>query len=162
MSHGMDRMRPITGKHVALAIALFFLSVFAVNGVFVYVSLNTHPGVTSEDAYREGLRFNSRLETADRQSAQGWKVTVAPSVRSIELGYRDSAGAPISGLVVTVRAGRPIHDDADLNLRLKEVASGTYRTDGFILAQGRWSLVIEAHSNGRRQHRLEHEVWVRK
>lgn len=162
MSSRTASHKGLTGKHVAVALVGFFVAIFLVNGIFVYVSLNSHPGVTSEDAYREGLQFNRRLDAADRQSAQGWNVRVDATRRAVEVAITDAGDKPVSGLTVTMNVRRPVHDGADQTVLLKEDSSGVYVADRLALSTGRWSFVFLAKSQGRIRYRLEHSEWFRK
>lgn len=153
---------PLTGRHVLALIASFFAVIFAVNGVFVYVSLQTHPGVTSSDAYRKGLKFNVELDRAERQNARGWTAEIDVTDRIIELRLSDRASQPVAGMSVQAVARRPVHDRADTNLTLNEVGAGLYRAGGPPLSPGRWNLVVTATRDDLAPYRIEHSVEVRK
>jgi nitrogen fixation protein FixH len=148
---------PLTGRHVLAMIVAFFLVIFAVNGVFVYVSLNSHPGVSSEDAYRKGLDYNRTLEQADRQNARGWKTTVTFQDGFVVVSLTDRTGAPLTGLAVRGEARRPVHDRADTALALSESAPGQYRA-ATRLAPGRWELMLTAATEGLPVYRIERSL----
>ena len=152
---------PLTGRHVLAMLVAFFLVVFAVNGVFVYVSLQSHPGVTSDDAYRKGLDHNRTLDHADRQNARGWtaRVTVVDGI--VEVRLSDRAGAPLTGLAVQGEARRPVHDRADTDLTLLETDTGRYNAIGTKLPAGRWELVLTAVMEGMPAYRIEYAAQVR-
>lgn len=151
---------PLTGRHVLIYIIAFFAVIFAVNGVFVYVSLQTHPGVTSSDAYRKGLRFNLELDRAERQNARGWKPEIS-IVRGVpEIRLSDKTGRPVAGLEVSATARRPVHDRADTNLVLREMEPGRYRTVQPPLAPGRWELVFIASREDLAPYRIEYVFQV--
>lgn len=152
---------PLTGRHVLAMISAFFLVIFAVNGVFVYVSLQSHPGVTSDDAYRKGLDHNRTLEQADRQKARGWNVSVAAQDGIVELRLLDDAGAPVTGLQVQGEARRPVHDRADTRLTLIETTPGFYTAEAVKLPVGRWDLVLTVIAQGEPAYRIEHSAVVR-
>lgn len=151
---------PLTGRHVLLLLVTFFAVIFAVNGVFVYVSLQSHPGVTSDDAYRKGLRFNTELDRADRQKAQGWKSELAVKNGVVVFRLSDKAGQPLSGLSVRAVARRPVHDRADRILVLRQMGPGHYRAAGNRLTTGRWNLSVTATRDGASQHRADYAVQV--
>lgn len=152
---------PLTGRHVLAFLVAFFLVIFAVNGIFVYVSLNSHPGVTSEDAYRKGLDYNRTLERADQQNARGWQTTVAREAGVVVVTVSDRNGAPLTGLAIRGEARRPVHDRADTALVMTETAPGRYSA-GTILAAGRWELVLTATAEGLPDYRIERSLVVRK
>lgn len=152
---------PLTGRHVLAMLVAFFLVIFAVNGVFVYVSLQSHPGVTSDDAYRKGLDHNRTLDHADRQKARGWTARVAVVDGIVELRLTDRSGAPLSGLVVEGEARRPVHDRTDTELVLRETGTGRYSAVRTKLSPGRWALVLMAVADGLPAYRIEDSVVVR-
>lgn len=151
---------PLTGRHVLAMIVTFFLVIFAVNGVFVYVSLQSHPGVTSDDAYRKGLDHNTTLDHADRQNARGWTVRVAAVDGRVELRLAGRTGAALTGLSVRGEARRPVHDRSDTALSLRETAPGLYNAVGTKLSPGRWELVLTATGDGLPAYRIEYSVVV--
>lgn len=158
-----DLLRPpMTGRHVLIYMMAFFGVIFAVNGVFLYVSLITHPGVTSDDAYRKGLRFNLELERADRQNARGWTTDIGIVGGIPEIRISDKAGRPVTELTVDATARRPVHDRSDRNIILQEVAAGRYRADHSPLSPGRWDLVLTASRDDLTPYRIEHAVQVLK
>lgn len=153
---------PLTGRHVLTMIVAFFLVIFAVNGVFVYVSLQSHPGVTSDDAYRKGLDHNRTLDHAARQNARGWKTAVTAVDGIVELRLSDRAGAPLTGLAVRGQARRPVHDRADTELVFREIGAGRYRAVAPPLSEGRWELVLSAETGDLPAYRIEYGVEVRR
>ena len=150
---------PLTGRHVLAMIVAFFLTIFAVNGVFVYVSLNSHPGVISEDAYRKGLDYNRTLDRADRQIARGWRTTVALAGGVVVVTLTDRNGAALTGLTVRGAAHRPVHDRSDTSLVLRETAPGRYRA-ATALASGRWEVLLTAAAQDLPDYRIERSIMV--
>lgn len=153
---------PLTGRHVLVLIITFFSVIFAVNGVFVYVSLQTHPGVTSPDAYRKGLRYNVELDRADRQNARGWKAEITATAGVLELHLSDKEYRPITGMTVDAVARRPVHDRADTKIVLEEIDAGRYRGTRAPLSPGRWNLIVTASRGNLSPYRIEYSVQVRK
>lgn len=151
---------PLTGRHVLVYMIAFFAVIFAVNGVFLYVSLQTHPGVTSPDAYRRGLHFNLELDRAEQQNARGWKVEINILRGVPEIRLSDSTARPVAGLNVSVTARRPVHDRADATLVLREIEPGRYRSVQPPLAPGRWELVFIAAREGLAPYRIGKVVQV--
>lgn len=143
-------------------IAGFFLLVFAVNGVFIYVSLSSHPGTTTRDAYREGLEYNRVLERAERQQALGWRAEVLQEGGTVRLRVRDAAGAAVRGLVGSLHAGRPASDAEDRTLATVETVPGTYEAEGPPFGPGRWTVVFEMRDGAGRRFRAEDGVLVRR
>lgn len=160
MSLRLSVPSPLTGRHVLIAILGFFLTIFIVNGIFVYVSLNSHPGVTSEDAYRKGLDFNSRLEMADRQAARGWQPRIEMASDSVALSLLDAYGNPVQGRRAELEIRSPVHDRADRTVALTEITAGQYRSGALSLPAGRWQLIFTVRSPGEEPWRLEHTARI--
>jgi len=150
---------PLTGRHVLAMIVAFFLAIFVVNGIFVYVSLNSHPGVISEDAYRKGLDYNRTLERADRQYARGWRMTVRLDGGFVIVTLADRNGAPLTGLTVRGEANRPVHPRSDTAIVLTETAPGRYRA-ATALASGRWELRLTAAAQDWPDYLIERSIMV--
>ncbi len=154
------RVATLTGRRVGAMLIGFFLLVFAVNGVFVYVSLRSHPGTTTRDAYREGLEYNRVLESAERQQALGWRAQVLEGDGTLRLILKDAAGAAVAGLSGQAQVGRPASDSEDRTLDIVETAPGIYGTEGPPLGRGRWKAVIEMRDGAGRRFRVEDELLV--
>ena len=153
-------VRRLTGRHVLFLLLAFFAAVFAVNGVFIYVSLQSHPGVVSDDAYRRGLHYNRELDRAERQRDMGWRSRVSVVGGTVELTVSGPAGMPVAGLAVSGTARRPVHDRSDRTLIFTETAPGIYRAAPPGLPAGRWSLVLETVAPDRSAFRIDRTVRV--
>ncbi len=150
----------LTGRRVFVLLLGFFLLIFAVNGVFVYVSLRSHPGTTARDAYREGLEYNRVLERAERQQALGWRAQILEEGGAVRLRVQDVAGAAVVGLAGEVQVGRPASDVEDRKLAAVETVPGSYEATGTPLAAGRWKIVFEMKDGAGRHFRVEDELLV--
>ncbi|MYD99949.1 MAG: FixH family protein [Alphaproteobacteria bacterium] len=150
----------LTGRRVFAMLLGFFLLVFAVNGVFIYFSLTSHPGTTARDAYREGLEYNRVLEGAERQQALGWRAEVRERGGTVGLHMRDAAGAAVGGLVGKAEVGRPASDSQDSILGTVETAPGIYEAAGPPLGPGRWKVVFEMEDGAGLRFRVEDELLV--
>lgn len=160
MNIGFGAARPVTGRHVLAIIAGFFLVIFAVNGVFLYVSLSSHPGLSTEDAYRKGIHYNDEIAEGDRQRALGWRAAFVQD-RGGAVELRLARGdAPLTGVVVDLEARRPATDIDDRKLPVSEIAPGRFRAQGQPLAPGRWRLIAEVRDEGGHRFRAEQEILV--
>ncbi len=154
------RVGVLTGRRVFAMLLGFFLLVFAVNGVFIYFSLSSHPGTTARDAYREGLDYNRVLENAARQQALGWRAQILDEDGTVRLVLQDAAGAAVAGLAGTAQVGRPASDSEDRILDTAETAPGRYEAAGPPLGLGRWKVVFEMEDGAGRGFRAEDEILV--
>jgi len=108
----MQRYKPITGRHVLMMMLGFFGTIFAVNGVFAYLAVDTYTGLETEQAYLKGLDYNRTLDAAAEQKARGWQVglteeTTPDGLRRFTLSYAEKDGRPLYGLEVSLELRRP-------------------------------------------------------
>ena len=150
----------LTGRRVLALLLGFFLLIFAVNGVFVYFSLTSHPGTTARDSYREGLEYNRVLERAERQRALGWRARIVAEGGTVRLRLQDAAGAAVTGLAGKVRVGRPASNSEDRVANSVEIAPGVYQVGGPPFAPGRWTVVFEMRDGAGRSFRAEDGIMV--
>mgnify|MGYP003657033918 CR=1 FL=1 len=155
----------ITGRTVLFGMIAFFGVIFAVNGVFLYLALDTFPGLTSNRAYVEGLNYNQTLEDGRRQAALGWKLDVslpadAGGEKELLVRLRDDAGQDIPYLAVRARLERPATASGARDLDLIPSATG-HRVGLAGVAPGRWQLQILATREGQPVYRMTEEVFVR-
>lgn len=156
--------KPITGRRVLVWLLLFFGTIVAVNGAFVYFALDTWPGLSTRRAYEEGLAYNKTLDAASAQHALGWKSVVdfegaESGGRSLTVRMTDRDGAPVVGLAMTIELRRPVREDQDRMLVLVESEAGVYRAR-FEAMPGRWQAVIKAIDPGGTTYRMIHGLAI--
>jgi nitrogen fixation protein FixH len=135
----------VTGRHVFLAVLLFFATVFAVNGVMLYKALSTHSGLVAQEPYRKGLRYNERIAADERQRELGWRETMGLAASgAIDVMLVDAAGKPVTGLALTSVVGRPSEGRHDRRVQLTEREPGRYIGEAGPLDAGTWLLAVEA------------------
>lgn len=157
--------KPLTGRHVLYAMVGFFAVIMAVNAVFLYFAVRSHPGLTTEDAYRKGLSYNDTIERAADQRRLGWrpKFVVAPQgdgPRVMTLTILDAKSHPVLGLVIAARFRRPVDDDADLTVTFSERAPGVYVGQAD-LPNGSWNARVTARRGGKSLYRLDRKLWLK-
>lgn len=145
MANAFEAANPLTGRRVLLAIAGFFLVIFAVNGVFLGLALSTNTGVVANEPYRKGLKYNERIAADARQAALGWTSEVLIDARDGRLValLSDRDGKPISGLAATVKVGRSATDREDIKANLSETMPGQYEAKLSTLSSGNYVANLE-------------------
>lgn len=156
--------KPITGRRVLGWLLLFFGTVVAVNGAFVYFALDTWPGLSTRRAYEEGLAYNKTLDAARAQRALGWKSAVdfegaEGGGRALTVRMANRDGAPVAGLAITVELRRPVREGEDRTLMLAETGFGAYRAVADV-PLGRWQAVVKAIDSGGRTYRMIHDLTI--
>ncbi len=134
--------RPFTGRHMLYWLLGFFGVMLVANVIFIWLALGTFTGVTSEQAYQDGLDYNQRLEAAAAQRALGWQGKLTQEAGSVLLTLADAAGRPVRGLLLDARFLRPTNDGQDRTLPMVEAAPGRYAVPLDLPLAGNWDLVI--------------------
>ncbi|MBS1180864.1 MAG: FixH protein [Proteobacteria bacterium] len=146
--------RRLTGRGVLVWLFAFFGITFAVNGVFIYFAVSTFPGVEVASSYKAGQQFEGEVTAGKAQAERAWTVDAAVRPAgddaSVEIHFRDKAGADLHGLDVRVRLTHTVDPNHDHSAVLPEVASGTYRAVLSNVKAGMWNLTIEAYRGGER------------
>lgn len=133
----------LRGWHVLLILCSFFGVVFAVDGVFTYLALKTHPGEVSVTPYEDGLLYNKRIAQFAAQERLGWQADAAAERGRVLLEFQDKAGAPISGLAIQAKLERPATETGRRVPRFVQTAPGRYEAQIGPIS-GAWDLTAEA------------------
>ncbi len=154
----------LTGRHVLILLVMFFATILAVNGWFIYAALSTYSGVVANEPYRKGLAYNERIAADERQTALGWSAALdAEKSGKLALVMTDRGGRPLTGLQVRAAIGRPSTDRFDLTVRFIEVAPGRYEARDTTLAAGNWIVALEARTrsgDANPDFRLRRKLWL--
>ncbi|MGE4217930.1 MAG: FixH family protein [Alphaproteobacteria bacterium] len=156
---------PLTGRRVLALLVGFFGAVTAVNAVMIWLALDSFPGVSSPNAFREGLDWNRHLAAKDEQIGLGWQVDVdlrgEGARRTVVARFRDGAGAGLSGMEVTARLIRPVAQGHDATVSLAERVPGEYAAEVETPLTGHWRLTVEAVQAGEPVWRMERDLWLK-
>lgn len=155
--------RRITGRMVLIGFIAFFGVIAAVNGVFMYMAINTWPGLTTEDAYIKGLNYNQTLADGERQTALGWRsdVTLSADGQAMVV-LTDPSGNAVSGLIVSVEFARPVGSLETHTVALSETMPGTYTGPFAPTEKGRWKADVNAvTADNATSFRMMHDIMVR-
>ncbi len=163
---GMTTERKITGRMVLVGLLAFFGVVFAVNGIFAYLAMDSWPGLTTEAAYEQGLAHDQFLAEAEAQTQRGWHsdLTIAPLAEGN--GQRVTArmtgkdGSALESLTVTVMLIRPVGDETAFTAVLNHQGGGFYQADVALPHRGRWRAEIIALGADSTAYRMVYDVMV--
>lgn len=139
----------ITGRMVLLAMVGFFAIITAVDGVMMYLAISTFGGIDESDAYRKGLKYNTRIEAENAQKKLGWTDVIALSESGDKLivTIKNRDGAPVEGLSVEAKIERPTTNIYDKTLALTEIGGGRYETVVPGLLKGGWNVDVSARES---------------
>jgi nitrogen fixation protein FixH len=131
--------------------------VLAVNLVFMYSAVHTFSGLSNEQAYEKGLKYNQELAAAKQQQELGWNVTTEVNAREKTASYPHSAdiivtfldknGTPVTGLSVKATFVRPTSAGHDNEIALAEQGQGRYMVSATLPLGGQWDMVVNALRN---------------
>lgn len=126
--------RPTEGKelkgwHVLMIMLGFFSVIFAVNGVFLYHALTTHPGEIVEKSYLQGLNYNDRLDTRALQAERGWTAAMGVEAGTLVVMVADSEGRALSRLGLAATLVPAASNDAAIDVVFMSSGAGAYAAD---------------------------------
>lgn len=144
---------------------VFFVVVFAVNGVMVYVAASSWTGVETRQHYVKGRDYNRILEAVERQNARGWTGNLSVRPRKdgdvrLEFRLADARAAALTGAGVTARLVRPTREGYDFDVRMDDYGAGRYIADLHVPLPGQWDVrIVASHPSG--EFRLTRRIVVR-
>ena len=156
-----SKVAPLTGKRVFGILIGFFGIITAVNMVFLYVALSTHPGADTEDAYRRGVAYNAVLDAAAAQKSQGWlnRISYDAADRILRVALVDARGRPVRGLRLTAEVRRTVKSGHDFALVLAERRPGEYQTSLVTPLPGQWQVRLSAHDRSGGVYLANKTIW---
>ncbi len=131
--------RPFTGRKMLLSMLAFFGVIIVVNLGLLSFALDSDNGLVVKNSYVASQDYNRMMAKARAQEELGWRAAVTHRAGVVELRFTDGAGAPLTGLEIAGRLGRPVTDREDRPVAFREAGSGLYRTDA-ALGAGEWEL----------------------
>lgn len=129
-------VRNTGGAQILVYFILFFGLIAAVNGIFIYVAVNTHTGVITERPYEKGLEYNRVLEKARMQPALIQTASYEKGMLRWQLA--DETGGPLEAAEVIAHITRPVQSGHDFNIRLENRGGGLYEAAPDLPFRGQW------------------------
>jgi nitrogen fixation protein FixH len=140
----MNGTKPLTGKHVFFMVFIFFATVSAVDGLFVYKALQSNTGVVTDQAYEKGLAFDKILQEAEQQEALNVTAKTAYSNGLLSLQLKDKSGVDVKGARITAKIIRPVAEGHDFEIAFLEKKPGVYESEVKMPLPGLWEAKMEA------------------
>ncbi len=159
--------RPLTARHVLIALLAFFGAVFLANGALIWFATVRYDGVEEENAYRHGRDYNREIAAAQAQKALGWKMALAdsagarPTERRLLVSLLDRRGAPLAGLRVVVRYHSRVKAAEDRETVLAPLGDGRYAGTLRLPRAGNWRRDIEVFEGATRRYRRSESLVIR-
>lgn len=141
------RIRPFTGKHMAMIFIAFFGVVISVNVLMARLATSTFGGVVVDNSYVASQQFNGWLKEASAEQSLGWKGDLArDGAGRAAISVIDSKGRPVASARVTATAEHPLGLRPLTTLAMHEIAPGIYTAP---LEAGRWRLRVTVEADGK-------------
>jgi nitrogen fixation protein FixH len=136
----------LTGRRFLFGLIGFFAIVFAVNGLFVYLALDTWSGLDVDNSFVQGISFEEEI-----QEAHEWKVEIDPkdlgnnTVRiDVEIARVDGGTASPYSMDAEVRRPASANDDQDVTLT--EIAPRRYVAEVSLAGRGQWQIRVRGRN----------------
>lgn len=133
----------LRGRHVLIAMLLFFGAIIAINVAFSIVAVRSFPGEDVKRSYLQGLNYNDKLAERAAQAALGWTagMEVLPQGANAQLKVRfaDKEGRPVESLAIEGKLRRPATTRDERAVTFTAEGDGVYVADAGIIAQGAWT-----------------------
>ena len=158
--------RVVTGRHVFYGLLCFFAVVLAANAAFIYLALDTFPGLSTDNPYQRGLAYNETLDARAKQRALGWRAEVTFEERgegrgTLTVVLRDRAGAPLEDLRVVGQVRRPTREGLDRDVALARSGPGAYSAELALPERGQWDVRLVADSRGGGRIEMARRLWLK-
>jgi nitrogen fixation protein FixH len=132
----------IHGRHVLIAMLMFFGAIIAINIAFSFVAVRSFPGEDEKRSYLQGLRYNEKLAARAAQADLGWtaRMEALPQGNEAQLSVRfaDRGGRPLDGLAITGKLRRPATTREDRAVTFTGAGDGIYVAHVAALGVGGW------------------------
>ncbi len=161
MTVSQKPQKEITGRHVLIAVILFFGLIISVNAYFITAAVKSFRGEDVKGSYRQGLDYDQRISERAQERALGWVVrgnVINGDVSNLLFSLSDETGTPVRNLFVKGRLRHPTDRALDLPLTFEESSAGIYQAD-FTVKNGQWRFVGEAQK-GDQKLSFEYDVIV--
>jgi nitrogen fixation protein FixH len=157
-----EKTKQWTGKHVWVAIIIFFGVIFAANIAMVTVGIRSFPGEDTKQSYRQGLKYNKTIAARNTQLATGWSADITVQEGAIALHLKGRSGLTIRGLRVTGVLKHPAETDKDVILKFAQAANGSYIApiDKALLGK-QWLLLTSAQQADGTTFDTRNEIWLK-
>jgi len=146
--------KPLTGRRVFIWLAAFFLLVVIMNAVMAYLGERSFTGLSTEQAYDKGVKYNQIIDQAARQTELGWIVRFDPVVETGQDGNATRAtlsaviagkgGDPLPDLTVTGRLVRPTSEGSDQAIAFSTTDGRRYTAQATFPLRGLWDVYLTA------------------
>ena len=126
MSETTPAVKPITGRHVLVAMISFFGVIIVVNLTMATLAARSWTGLEAKNGYVSSQDYNKKLAEVESQRKTGWSAQLTHTDGMLTFQISDKAGAPLATDDVKAEFRRPIHENDDRMISLTPVAPGKF------------------------------------
>jgi nitrogen fixation protein FixH len=147
-------------KIIPLYFVAFFVVLAILDGIFVYLAVNSQTGLVTENAYEKGIRYNQAIEQAERDKDVKHNISFEQvGEKDGIINYAIQTDNEINSVIV--QAIRPINDDLDFSEQMSKSKAGLhYSTNVTFPSKGLWDLLVIARSDDV-EYRKKQRVFVK-
>jgi nitrogen fixation protein FixH len=139
-------VRQLSGRQFLFGLIGAFAVVFAVNGLFIYLALDTFSGLDIDNSFVQGISFEEEI-----QEAHEWKVEIDPTdlgknvVRiNVEIARVD--GRPASPYSMDAEVRRAVAANNDQDITLTETTPRHYVGEVALAGRGQWQIRVRGRN----------------
>ena len=143
--------KELTGRHVLAMLLLFFGVMIAVNIYFGYTAVKTFTGEDVKKSYRQGLDYNTVIQSRVAQSDLGWAVransmALEDGQTQIIVKIENEKGIGQTDLTITGTLHHRVDSRLDLPLMFQDQGGGQFAAQT-IVPMGQYVLKAVANSD---------------
>ena len=114
-------------KYIPYYFVLFFVLLAILLFWFAHLAISTNPGVTTENAYVDGIKYNETIAKAEEQEKLGWKGDINLEGQNLSFKFADKDNNPITNAIVKAYVSDPQKEGNDKTLSLTPLEKGVYQ-----------------------------------
>lgn len=152
-----------TGKHVLIAMIVFFGVIIVANTFMITLGIKTFPGEDTKQSYRQGLEYDQTIAKRQKQIASGWQAHISITNNgNLVLKITDANGDAVKGLKATGTLKHLAKTDLDHELKFAQSAEGTYiaHVDKTLFGQ-EWLLFTSAQKTDGTSFDTRNKIWLK-
>jgi nitrogen fixation protein FixH len=147
MSVFLPRIHPIPLLFVA-----GFAIVIAVNGIMVWIAIDSFSGLYSDHAREHGMHYNEMVAEQQARDRLGWRANLAwrPEARRLEIEMSQADGSPLRGAAMSLELVRPAEKMPPFGVAMDDLGDGRFAGYVDLPERGNWDLDIVVEAEGQR------------
>ena len=140
-------------KFIPWIFAIFFCVFIIVDIAYIIIAEKTWRGLSTEDGYQKGLKYNQTIKSVQEQKELGWQLKIkyqstASKIGILQVKLLDKNNQIITNANLTTNIKRPVQEGKDFTIQLKfNPSTATYDAPINFPLIGQWDIEVEAQKN---------------